>query len=131
LCLRARQALAALYNEGMSARAAAIPLFVLVFSGCTAALAQAQPRTPLVQESQPLDPRKNQKIERIRVEDEAVVIDELRVGGQTQAITVQPKGGALPSYEVVPQRADGQRASDQRDGLAGSGGQRVWNVLKF
>jgi len=115
----------------MSARAAAIPLFILVFSGCTAALAQAQPQVPLVQESQPLEGRKNQKIERIRVEDEAVVIDELRVGGQTQAITVQPKGGGLPSYEVLPQRPEGQRAGEQRDGGAGSGGQRVWNVLKF
>jgi hypothetical protein len=123
----------------MSARAAAVPLAILAFIlGASASVsAQAQPQAsaqaqaPLVQESQPLDSRKNQKIERIHVEDEAVAIDELRVGGQTQAITVQPKGGGLPSYEVVPQRAAGQRTSEQRDGLAGSGGQRVWNVLKF
>ena len=34
--------------------------------------------------------RKNQKIERIHVEDSGSKVDELRVGGQTQQIVVQP-----------------------------------------
>lgn len=93
----------------------------------TAALAQT---VPLVQERAPQDPRRNQKIERIHLEDDAVKIDELRVGGQTQAITVQPKSG-MPAYEIVPHDAARQRANDTRDGSGASGGQRVWNLFKF
>ena len=67
---------------------------------------QAATRTPV------LEDRLNQRIERLRVEDDAVVIDELRVGGQSQRLTVQPKG-RLPAYQVLP------------------GGNRVWNFLSF
>ena len=87
------------------------------------ALAQV---APPAEPSQPLDPKKNQKIERIHHEDSDVKIDELRVGGQTQSITVQPKSG-LPAYQVVPLHPARQRPGDIRDG----GGQRVWNVLSF
>jgi hypothetical protein len=57
--------------------------------------------------------RKNQKIERIHVEDSGSKVDELRVGGQTQQIVVQPKA-RVPAYEIRPKD-----------------GQRVWNVLGF
>jgi len=57
--------------------------------------------------------RKNQKIERIHVEDSGSKVDELRVGGQTQQIVVQPKS-RVPAYEIRPKD-----------------GQRVWNVLGF
>lgn len=56
-----------------------------------------------------------QRIQHIVVEDEGSRVDELRVGGQTQSITVQPKTAThFPSYEVRP-----------RDGV------RVWNVRSF
>ncbi|MCE1249163.1 MAG: hypothetical protein LWW82_00340, partial [Comamonadaceae bacterium] len=35
----------------------------------------------------------NQRAERIEVEDAGSRVDELRIGGQTQSITVQPKTG--------------------------------------
>ena len=57
--------------------------------------------------------RKNQKIERIHVEDSGSKVDELRVGGQTQQIVVQPKA-RVPAYEIRPKD-----------------GQRVWNVLSY
>ena len=80
------------------------PLFALVLAAAAgAALAQDPPP----------DGRKNQKIERIRVEDSGARIDELRVGGQTQQITVTTKS-KLPPYEIRP-----------KDGA------RVWNVLGF
>jgi hypothetical protein len=60
-----------------------------------------------------LDPRQNQRIERIHHEDAGSAIDELRVGGQTQQITVQPKTAKVPRYEV------------KRDGS------RVWDVFSF
>jgi hypothetical protein len=62
---------------------------------------------------EPLDPRQNQKIERIVTEDAGSRIDELRVGGQTQSIVVQPKAD-VPAYEVQP-----------------ATGQRYWNVFRF
>lgn len=49
----------------------------------------------------------NQLIERIQVEGASTRIDEVRVGGETRSITVQPKGG-LPAYDVQP--ATGARA---------------------
>ncbi len=53
------------------------------------------------------------RTEHIRVEDSGARIDEERVGGQTQSITVQPKGG-MPSYQVEPKS-----------------GERTWKVLGF
>ena len=72
--------------------------------------------------------RINQRVERNRVEDEGSRIDELRVGGQTQSITVQPKVGNLPEYEVQP--SDGVR-NRPRNGAETDTGSRVWNLKKF
>jgi hypothetical protein len=78
---------------------------------------------------EPLDPRKNQKIERIRIEDAGSRVDELRVGGQTQSITVQPAGD-MPAYEMQPSDLARTRPADRRDGMS-SGTPRVWNLLNF
>ena len=64
----------------------------------------------------------NQRIERIRVEDGGSRVDELRVGGETKNITVQPKVGNLPAYEVQP---------ENREGSDGTNGRRVWKALQF
>jgi hypothetical protein len=88
--------------------------------------AQGQPRQ--LQRDASSDSRANQKVERIRIEDESSRIDELRVGGQTQSITVQPKGSALPAYEIQPGDLARSRPQDKRDG---TGNARVWNVLNF
>lgn len=80
-----------------------------------------------MQDSPPPDPRKNQKIEHIHVEDSAVKIDETRYAGQTESITVRPKDG-LPAYEIQPATQTRQRLDDGRKPV---GGERVWNVLAF
>jgi hypothetical protein len=90
--------------------------------------AQAQVAAP-VQDSPALEGRKNQKVERLHVEDNAVRIDEVRYAGQTESITVQPKDG-LPAYEIRPSSPARQRADDGRRGATG-GGDRVWNVFSF
>jgi hypothetical protein len=59
----------------------------------------ARPREPA-----PRRKRKNQKIERLHTEDDGATVDEVRVGGQTQSITVQAEGG-VPAYEVLPNDA--------------------------
>ena len=72
--------------------------------------------------------RQNQRIERIREEDAGSRVDELRVGGQTQSINVQPKVGNMPSYEVKPGNA--ARDGVNQNGNDGTNGRRVW-TLKF
>lgn len=76
----------------------------------------------------PKNDRHNQRIERIRVEDQSARVDELRVGGETKSITVQPKDSNLPAYEVQP-------ANPGRDGglqgQDGTNGKRTWKALQF
>lgn len=79
---------------------------------------------------QPMDPRQNQKIERITHEDAGSRIDEVRYGGQTERITVQPKAN-VPAYEVEPASLARSRPGDHRDGLSNAGGQRSWNLKRF
>ena len=64
--------------------------------------------------------RPDRAIERLHSEDAGSRIDELRVGGETQSITVQPKNN-MPAYEIKPQDARNPASS----------GARVWNFLKF
>ncbi|HMA06974.1 MAG TPA: hypothetical protein VKP68_03890 [Ramlibacter sp.] len=74
--------------------------------------------------------RRNQKVEHIHLEDSTNVIDEVRFGGQTQSITVQPKN-KMPEYEVQPNDLSRTRPSDNRDGSNSTPGKSLWNVHKF
>ena len=66
----------------------------------------------------------------IRTEDAGTRIDEVRVGGETQSITVQPKTGSnVPAYEVKP--SDSTKGSAPSSSKGDTNGSRVWNVLKF
>ena len=97
------------------------PIFIFALLACAAAQAQApsvavQPGTaagtpPPAREPQ-AGGRTSQRIERVRIEDSGARVEELRYGGETQSITVQPKTD-MPEYQV---RGDGAR---------------VWNVFKF
>lgn len=84
----------------------------------------AAPPEPLVAEQ----PARNvdEKIERIQHEDAGSRIDELRVGGQTRSITVQPKNGA-PAYEVAPARG----GEDLSTGSSANTGRSRWRLLNF
>ncbi len=100
-------------------------------SGQTGTLPNTGADSQLSNQEQPADGRRNQRVQRIVVEDSGSRVDELRVGGQTQAITVQPKtGAALPSYEV--RANDGARARpgnlDASDTVTAP---RVWNLGRF
>ncbi len=87
-----------------------------------AAPQKAEPAT-----AQPAD-KNNQKAEYIRVEDAGSRIDEVRIGGQTQSIHVQPKMGNMPGYEVKP--TDGARS--RPDGFGDTQSKkRVWNIGNF
>jgi hypothetical protein len=71
--------------------------------------------------------RAEPEIKRTVVEDDKVRIEELRVRGQVQRITVSPKAAGVRPYEIVPPDA-GRDASQQSKGLSG---QRVWQVFSF
>lgn len=63
------------------------------------------------------------------IEDGRARIEEVRVRGQLQRVTVDPKGGA-PSYEIIT--GDGSRdLSEGTNTSRGAAGKRVWNVLRF
>jgi hypothetical protein len=101
---------------------AASGLLTLALAAPAAAQSPAAAASPA---SGPVGPavqndRNNQAIERIRVEDKGSRIEELRVGGQTQSISVQPKND-MPAYEVRPADAQGSN----------SAGQRMWTFKKF
>ena len=74
--------------------------------------------------------RPEQAIQRIRTEDAGTRIDEVRVGGETQSITVQPKTGQnTPAYEVKP--AESAKGNPPSSSSGDTNGSRVWNVFKF
>jgi len=104
--------------------------FLAPLLACAALAAQTVPPPPLVQESQPLDGRKSQRVQKIHVEDAGSKIDEVRYGGQTQSITVQPKAN-VPEYEIQPTDLARSRPADHRDGMGSATGQRVWNFFRF
>jgi len=113
------------YNAGM--KTALRLLFVAALAALPLAAAVAQ--TPTSAEATREKPaRPDKKIERIRTEDAGTRIDELRVGGETQQITVQPKTGGA-AYEVKP--AEGARGAAPAAASNDTNGSRVWNVLKF
>lgn len=72
----------------------------------------------------------DRRIERIRIQDSGARIDELRVGGETQSITVSPTGG-MPAYDIAPASANHGPTTQGRTGTGASGGARVWKVLGF
>ena len=95
-------------------------LIAVLGAGVGPASAQTAVQTAAKTGPQPAETRQNtqpsssnQLIERIRVENAEVRIDEVRVGGETRSISVLPKGG-FPVYDVKP-----------------STGERTWKVLGF
>lgn len=111
----------AAYNRAMRA---VTPLLLLALA-TGSVLAQPASTTPVAEPS-PRSPE--QRTQRIRVEDQGSRVDELRVGGETKRITVQPKTGDMPAYEV--QTSDGER-NRSRNGAETNTGSRVWSVMKF
>ncbi|MDR7093886.1 hypothetical protein [Hydrogenophaga laconesensis] len=103
-----------------------LPAAALALGLCLAlpALAQVAPaETP----RDAVSPRDN--IERITHEDKLTRIDELRVGGQTQSIEVQPKNGA-PAYQIQPD--NGNTGAGETGGRrTGNAGRSSWRILNF
>ena len=76
------------------------------------------------------EPANEPNVKRTVIEDDGARIEELKVRGHTQRITVSPKVGPRRGYEIIT--GDGSR--DLSDGAVtsrGAAGKRVWNVLTF
>lgn len=88
------------------------------------ALAQVAPAENPQERASPGD-----RIERITHEDKLTRIEELRVGGQTQSIEVQPKNGA-PAYQIQPD--NGNTGAGETGGKrTGNAGRSSWRIMKF
>ena len=104
------------FTRQLSARSLActLPLCLLLCGAVQAQTSASPPPAPSA--SLPAAPDQQapeQTIQRIVVEDASTRIDEVRVGGETKSITVQPKDG-MPAYDVAP-----------------ATGERTWKVLGF
>jgi hypothetical protein len=60
------------------------------------------------------------------IEDDNVRIEESRVRGQMQRITVQHKVGPVPRYEIIVMPGGKDTSQDR-----GAGGQRAWSLFSF
>ena len=97
-----------------------------------AALALAAVFRPAIgaEDASPRDPATGiePKVQLTVIEDDATRIEELKVRGQTQRITVQPKG--MKAYEILP--ADqGRDMSESAGSQRGAAGKRVWRIITF
>ena len=113
-----------------SSLATAVASSAASFALLCCACAQAQTAAPAPLVSGNPQPAVEPRIERITIEDAGSRVEELRYGGQTQRITVQPKAEGARAYEV--QSTDGARSlPTSREGFSGPTGPSVWNVIKF
>ena len=67
-------------------------------------------------------------VQRTVIEDRGNRIEELRVRGQLQRISVQPRSAA--AYDIITPR-DARVDDDDRTGSAGAVGKRVWPLFAF
>jgi len=74
------------------------------------------------------DPAPEAQVKQSVIEDDNTRIEELRVRGQTQKITIKPKNA--PEYEIL--MGDGSRELSPGPGSTrAAAGQRVWRLLDF
>ena len=98
----------------------------LLAGAVAVAQGSATPSDPVVRDETPQD-RNTQRVQHIRVEDAGSRVDEVRAGGETRSITVQPKAN-VPAYDVRP--ADVTRPPNP-EAAPGSPGPRTWKILNF
>lgn len=96
----------------------------LLFLCCALASGTAWAQNPPAGTALPPGPAPREPaVQQTVIEDQGSRISELRVRGQTQRITVQPKVGGAKAYEIV--------TGDGHGVAGGATGQRVWQVLQF
>ena len=124
-----------LESETMNSNRALAVLGVWAFIACPAAWAQQQAQqqtapkpTPVVMPATEVRDPAEPNVKHTVIEDDATRIEELKVRGQTQRMTVTPKG--LKSYEILP-ATQGRDMSDSAGSQRGAAGKRVWQIITF
>jgi hypothetical protein len=97
-------------------------LILAAILAISAASSQAQTPAPNPAAAAPSREAPEPKVERIVVQDNAVRIEELRVRGVTQSVTVSPKNA--PAYQVAP-------TTPARPPEDKSQGRRTWRIFSF
>ena len=104
---------------------------VCVWAPCWAQTAPAAPARPASAPAPaPATERGEPNVKHTVIEDDGAKIDELRVRGQVQRVTVTPKVGVTKPYEIIVSRT-GRAATNGEPGTNGAVGKSVWNVLDF
>ena len=100
-----------------------LPAFILVCLVLPCAAQQAPAAPP---------PAGEPEVQRTVIEDSGARIEELRVRGQVQRITVAPKGGGK-RYEILTGNGltDIPGGVNAGRGAAGTAGKSAWNVFAF
>lgn len=95
---------------------------------CLGLSCQAQPGAPVDAPAEASVPQRGgePKVQRLVSEDDRVRIEELRVRGITQRLSVQPKLPGVPAY-AIGLTVDGRDASQDRR----SEGRALWQLLSF
>ncbi|EGI75508.1 hypothetical protein [Hylemonella gracilis] len=105
-----------------------VPLLAL---GVVCAQAQTAPAAPAPDsvKNGSTDRAIEQRVEQIQHEDQGSRIDELRVGGETRSITVNPKigKGTAPAYEVTPESNNRNPATSDGSGE----GRARWTIFSY
>ncbi len=109
-------------------------LLLLWVSACAAVQAQSNATmAPAPVERATPEGRSQKLIEVMRTESGNSIIEEVRIGGETHSIAVQPKGG-MPAYEILPASGTRNRTQFELEGAAGANpasGPRVWKLFDF
>ncbi|WP_242477787.1 hypothetical protein [Rubrivivax gelatinosus] len=108
------------------ARLSARFLPALVLAALAAAASAQTALPPDAAASAPAARTPEPAVQRQVSEDDNVRIEELKVRGQTQSITVRSKLPGVKPYEIVP--SSGARDPSQPGDPSG---QRVWHMLTF
>jgi len=83
--------------------------------------------TAAAQAPGPSPARPDPAIKRTVIEDDNVKIEELKVRGQVQRITISPKASGVRPYEIAPPDA-GRDPSQQSKGISG---RSLWQMFSF
>lgn len=93
--------------------------------GLAASAGAAPATTPAPAPASPTRPEP--KVQRTVIEDDHVKIEELRVRGQLQRITISPKASGVRPYEIAPPDS-GRDPSQQSKGISGHS---LWQLFSF
>jgi uncharacterized Zn ribbon protein len=89
----------------------------LLLAASLSVFAQPAPASSATQRTVP-----DAKAEQLNVKDDAVLIEELRIRGETKRLSVTPKNA--PTYQISPE--SGSKPLDDK-----TQGQRTWRLLSF